>query len=410
MKKRLSSFIRKSNILCPSQYGFRKQTSTEMAVIDFLETVNQSIESGLETAAVTLDLAKAFDVVDRELLKKKLEIYGVRGKALNWIKTYFENRKQHLKYNEILSAEEVVNYGVPQGSILGPILFIIYINDMPNCSRKSDFFVFADDTNIVISAKDSTSLQTEISTCMKEVSSWLLVNRLKVNTSKCEAIFFSKTRPCKVMLSNRALENSKTIKYLGLLIDKDLKFEEQYKSLFAKLKQCLGMFHKFQRYVDTETKLTVYHSLIHSRLLYCCTCFGNKSGLYITKIENIQRRILKLVFACSEENLKNNMTKYRILNYTNIIRFETVIFMWKAFHKLLPMRIQARFTRYMDTHDRNSISSHNFDVKRHKTKLSTQCISASGVKLWNSLPKEIKQAANLRVLKNLTKDYLIDNH
>ena len=84
--------------------------------------------------------------------------------------------------------------------------------------------------------------------------------------------------------------------------------------------------------------------------------------------------------------------------------------MWKAFHKLLPMRIQARFTRYMDTHDRNSISSHNFDVKRHKTKLSTQCISASGVKLWNSLPKEIKQAANLRVLKNLTKDYLIDNH
>ena len=409
-EKRLSAFVRKSNVLSQCQYGFRKHTSTEMTVVDFIETVNQGIEYGWQTAAVTLDLAKAFDVVDRELLIKKLAIYGIRGTALNWIGSYFENRRQHLKYNTILSKQEVVNYGVPQGSILGPILFIIFINDMPNCSPNSDFFVFADDTNIVISAKDTATLQTKMNECMKEVSTWLLVNRLKVNTSKCEAIFFSKTLPCRVVLCNRELENSNCIKYLGLLIDKDLKFEEQYDSLLNKLRQCLGMFYKIQRFVDIKTKLTIYHSLFHSRLLYCCTCFGSKSALNKAKIESIQYRILKLVFACSEDNLKQNMTKHRILSYTNIIQFETMMLMWKAFHKLLPERIQARFTRFIDTHDRNSISSHNFNVKRYTTKSRRQCLSSSGVKIWNSMPKEIKQAANLREFKNLTKDYLIANY
>lgn len=170
------------------------------------------------------------------------------------------------------------------------------------------------------------------------------------------------------------------------------------------------MFYKIQRFVDIKTKLTIYHSLFHSRLLYCCTCFGSKSALNKAKIESIQYRILKLVFACSEDNLKQNMTKHRILSYTNIIQFETMMLMWKAFHKLLPERIQARFTRFIDTHDRNSISSHNFNVKRYTTKSRRQCLSSSGVKIWNSMPKEIKQAANLREFKNLTKDYLIDNY
>ena len=149
ISNRMISFLSKNEIINSSQYGFRSQHSTYMALLDFYDKITESIEANEYTVGVFIDLQKAFDTIDHSILLTKLEFYGIRGTSLEWIKNYLQNRKQYVKFNGISSSYKNILCGVPQGSILGPLLFIIYINDIQNCSNILHFILFADDTNLI---------------------------------------------------------------------------------------------------------------------------------------------------------------------------------------------------------------------------------------------------------------------
>ena len=150
MYKRLINFVEKNNILSEHQYGFRKNRSTELAITEFIDKITKAIDKGQYTIGIFLDLSKAFDTINHTILIKKLEYYGNRGIALKWFQNYLTNRKQIVKYNDITSEAMTITTGVPQGSILGPLLLLLYINDMQNCSKLVSTILFADDTNIFI--------------------------------------------------------------------------------------------------------------------------------------------------------------------------------------------------------------------------------------------------------------------
>ena len=183
-------FINKHNILYNHQYGFRPQHSTALALLHLVDQISSSIDNKQLCAGVFLDLSKAFDTVNHRILMDKLYHYGFRGHAFNWIQDYLNNRKQFVEFKGELSEYQTVRCGIPQGSILGPLLFILYINDIQHSSNLLKFILFADDTNVFFSDKDIDRLQSTLNSELDKVSNWLIANKLSINVKKKLIILF----------------------------------------------------------------------------------------------------------------------------------------------------------------------------------------------------------------------------
>ena len=190
MYKRLVKYIEKHKILTQRQYGFRENKSTEFAIIELTNKITKAIDREEHTIGIFLDLSKAFDTINHKILVQKLDHYGVREISNLWFQNYLTNRKQIVKYNQTRSNEMVIESGVPQGSILGPILFLLYVNDIENCSNLLSFILFADDTNIFYTNSCLKTLNKIIQTEINKVAEWLNVNKLSLNTKKTKFIVF----------------------------------------------------------------------------------------------------------------------------------------------------------------------------------------------------------------------------
>ena len=176
--RQLLNYIEKYEILYQFQFGFRKGRSTERAIAEITDNLKNAIDNNLFTCGVFLDFAKAFDTVNHNLLLKKMEMYGIRGLPLQWFTNYLTNRQHYVFLAGMESSKQTIVCGVPQGCSLGPLLFLIYINDIPNCSEKLSFRIFADDTNIFASSPNATQLETLINQDLLKVKEWCDINRL----------------------------------------------------------------------------------------------------------------------------------------------------------------------------------------------------------------------------------------
>ena len=190
MHKRLHDFLQAHNILFQNQFGFRKNNSTTFSLIEITEKIKETIDNKKYGCVIFIDLRKAFDTVNHEIVLRKLEHYGIRGKAQVWFKSYLTNRKQYVSSNGESSELKQITCGVPQGSCLGPLLFLIYINDLPNISEVLHFYLFADDTNIYYEAETMKKLETVINKELKKLDTWLIVNRLSLNIAKTNFLVF----------------------------------------------------------------------------------------------------------------------------------------------------------------------------------------------------------------------------
>jgi hypothetical protein len=225
--KRFIEFIETHKILSKHQYGFRKNRSTEHALIELVDKITTAIDEGKYTIGIFLDLSKAFDTINHQILINKLEHYGIRGTCQKWFKNYLSNRKQIVKYNQTKSEEMTIKSGVPQGSILGPLLFLLYINDIQNCSKLISIILFADDTTISYSHKCLKTLNETIQLELDKISNWLNVNKLSINISKTKFIVFRSSKKKQnydttILLNNENIEQAKTTTFLGVVIDEHL--------------------------------------------------------------------------------------------------------------------------------------------------------------------------------------------
>ncbi len=226
-----------------------------------------SIENKTFSCCIFLGFAKAFDTVDHGILIQKLEHYGISGTALNWFKSYLSDRSQPVSIENELSDEQEVYYGVPQGSVLGPLLFLIYINDILFSSNILNFRLFADDTSIIYSHPDLKAPESTVNRELNKVSDWLIANRLTLNTGKSNfLVIHSKQKKrnhnIKMCINSNYLEEKEYVKYLGVLIDKNLSWASHIQQNKLKISKNLGILAKLRHNVTKPILRNIYNAFI----------------------------------------------------------------------------------------------------------------------------------------------------
>ena len=277
MYNRLFKYLKTNEILYKKQFGFQERHSSEYATIQLIDQINNCFEKNHFTLGIFIDLKKAFDTVDHAVLIKKLKHYGIKGNNLRWFESYLENRKQYITYETTkFTALENMTCGVPQGSILGPLLFLLYINDLPNVSNILDPIMFADDTNLFYSHHNIKELFTTVNKELQKLGDWFTSNKLSLNIKKTKYTFFHKNSvkdiiPLKLPdlhIFNKTIERTSSIKFLGVVLDEHITWNEHIKTIGKKLAKNIGLLYKARVLLDKESLKTIYFSYIHSYLNY----------------------------------------------------------------------------------------------------------------------------------------------
>lgn len=314
VNKRLRQYLESKSLLSNNQFGFRAQISTEHAVKAMTEQIILQLDKSRKTIGVFLDLAKAFDTVSIPILLAKLEAIGIRGIPLQWFKSYLTERSQMVKINESTSEEAKISFGVPQGSILGPTLFLIYINDLCEMQLERGLvFTYADDTVLLFEGKSWSEVQSLANKGINKVVNWLRNNLLTINVSKTNYMTFALNKSsqpksplslqihdancaCSASCSCSALSPTEHMKYLGIIIDKHLRWTEHIKKLEGRTRKLIYTFKKLRHILPEDTFRTVYYALGQSIITYCISIWGAAATTNILPLERAQRALLKVMF------------------------------------------------------------------------------------------------------------------
>ena len=267
MFNRIYNFLEKYNNIYKLQFGFRKKHSTIHALIDITENIRTALDNGSYACGIFIDLQKAFDTVNHCILINKLNHHGIRGIANNWFKSYLNNRTQYVSIQGCNSDTEQIKHGVPQGSVLGPLLFLLYINDLNTAINYSSVYHFADDTNLLNINTSPKQLQKQLNIDLTLLYKWLLANKISLNCTKMELIFFHRPgHPItdysfNIKINGHKIIPSKYIKYLGIYLDSTLSEKHHCELLSVKLKRANGMLSKIRHYVPPEGNSNLFTML-----------------------------------------------------------------------------------------------------------------------------------------------------
>lgn len=416
MYQRLENYVTKMNILYPYQHGFRSGHSTYMSVLNVQDKITQAIDKNEYSIGIFLDLSKAFDTVDHSILIGKLEKYGIRGIPLSWFKDYLSNRKQQVKCNETLSSFKAINFGVPQGSILGPLLFLIYINDLPNVSSILHFILFADDSNVFISHKSYENVHQLLNNELVSVSDWFKANKLSLNLNKTNYIVFSSHRkPVQhqkgtVLIDNTVIPEVTSVKFLGVFIDQHITWNDHINHISLKIAKNVGIISRLAYLLPTNILLTLYYSLIYPYLAYCNMIWATNYISRLHRVIILQKRIVRIILGLPYNSHSDQaFAQLGILKIHQIRLVQICEFMHRYTHKSLPKSYDNYFSLASDFHSYLTRGSRFYRSEYARTNTRQLTVKLAGPALWNVLPQDLRVITNRYQFKKQLKRWIIDN-
>ena len=415
--KRLRKFLIKYNVLYNYQFGFRPGYSTDMALIEIVDNIKTAIDDNKFVCGIFLDLTKAFDTVNHKILLDKLNHYGIRGITNTFFKSYLSNRRQFVQVNGSKSEHLPITCGVPQGSVLGPLLFLLYINDIANLSPLGSIRLFADDTNIFIEHDNLEQLYNNAKTLIEYLFMWFKDNKLTVNSNKSSfTIFTTKHKrsnndiPDILSVNNVNILMRSSTKYLGVFIDEDLNWKIHINQLTNGLRTLFPVFYNIRKYLTINQVKTLYYTMIYSKIKYGIVVYGTSNETFLKSVQIIQNQLLKVLTEKPYRYSTNQLhTELKLIKVEDIFKQEVLSFVFNFYTSKLPPVFNSYFTPFSNIHDigtRNRNTS--FVIPHHNSNFGSSSLKVKGACMWNALSNESKSIKTIKPFRKALKDtYLL---
>ena len=396
---------------------FRLSHSTTHALIATIEEIRHACDNGEYACITYLDLKKAFDTVNHKILLDKMKHYGIKGTENNFFKSYLTGRKQSTIIGDINSSLQEILYGVPQGSVLGPLLFILYINDLHRVVKHCSIFHYADDTNLLLIDKSLKKIISRVNHDLSLITDWLKANKISLNTSKTKIMIY-KPKNTKIYkqlnfrISGQKIEVTDNIKYLGLHLLDSLEWDNHLQVIIKKLQRAIGLLSKIRHYVPKWLLRTIYFSLFNSHLIYGCEVWGQRDVRLFRNIQELQDKAVRIInFKPDDYEVNSLYRENKILKIKDFITLKNALFVKNSLEENTPVSLQNMFSLARQIHNygtRNAVNN-LVDIPQVRTQtygyysIKSQCATT-----WNTL-QTILDKDLLQISHNYARKYIMDH-
>jgi hypothetical protein len=412
--KTLYKHLCENNLLCVNQSGFRPLHSCQTVLTNISNDFNVAMDQGNMIGCVAADLRKAFDVISHKILLQKLGMYGCDTTCVRWFESYLSCRCQRVYFTDGVKSDLCqVKHGIPQGSILGPLCFSLYINDMPLVMPEVKVHMYADDTTIYVIGKCKSSIEKALQQALNALTSWCSSNRMVINVKKSNCMLICSPQKRRYLMdsslnlkvSDEKLSCVNNMKILGIIFDNALSWRDHVSQMCGKLSMLIACLRQIKHCMNIKSKILFYNSYFIPVLDYCIVVWGRCGKSLLDKLFRLQKRILRTVFDDYISDAQNLLKKGNVMSIYDRVDYNTAVLVYKCIHGEAPAYLKNMFATRRIEHYNLRQQEGNLHVPKPRTSHFKQSFCYAGALTWNELPLYVKQIDNAQEFKYVCKKY-----